>query len=260
MATSTAAIEAFAQATGIPHVTMSHIARLLRQERGELWPRSGRGGGKGARHVEPQHAANLILSLAAIQPSDGPAAVTELGIAVCSIEKAKRVAAGSACYEFSELALREFSDNHNRRYPLELREMLVLLIRRVAAAKAAGREGERLLKVARRNWALWLALDTSSAWVSWTDEDGRKHEEHYSPPGRTLPQLFSEARAPVDILVVVPFTLVEVAAELWNDTISQRDGLPTMSPDARASRPRMRRGAPPSSASPPKRTASRRKQ
>ena len=68
MATATEAIERIADDTGIPTGSVDRVARVLKQSRPNLWPRSGQGGGSKAAHVEPSHLVNLALGLAVADP------------------------------------------------------------------------------------------------------------------------------------------------------------------------------------------------
>jgi hypothetical protein len=71
MATTTEALDRFAVETGIKLVTLDRVTRVLRNASMlDVWPKSGKGGGKSAAHVQAHHLANLILSLPATQPSD----------------------------------------------------------------------------------------------------------------------------------------------------------------------------------------------
>lgn len=82
MATGIAAVERFAADTGIPLTSVKHTARVMREADTALWPQSGKGGGKAARHVEAKHLANLILALAGPQPSDAPETIARLRLLV----------------------------------------------------------------------------------------------------------------------------------------------------------------------------------
>jgi hypothetical protein len=61
MATTTEAIAAISATTGDAEDAVGRLARALRQAEGNLWPRSKRGGGKGAAHVQLPHLINLAL-------------------------------------------------------------------------------------------------------------------------------------------------------------------------------------------------------
>lgn len=68
MATATEAIERIAEATGMAVATVDRYARVLKQHKPNLWPRSGQGGGSKAAHVRPHHLVNLVLALAVADP------------------------------------------------------------------------------------------------------------------------------------------------------------------------------------------------
>ena len=75
MARGIESIVRFVDATLAPPTTVDRTAAFLQRARRDLWPMSGKGGGKAAVHVEPHHLVNLVLGLAADQPSDAEAAV-----------------------------------------------------------------------------------------------------------------------------------------------------------------------------------------
>ena len=75
MARAVESIDRIIEAADIPPTTVDRTAAFLQQARRDLWPLSGKGGGKAAVHVEPHHLVNLILALVAEQPSDAEAAV-----------------------------------------------------------------------------------------------------------------------------------------------------------------------------------------
>ena len=47
---------------------VDRYARVLKQHKPNLWPRSGQGGGSKAAHVRPHHLVNLVLALAVADP------------------------------------------------------------------------------------------------------------------------------------------------------------------------------------------------
>jgi hypothetical protein len=240
MATSSAAIEEFSKVTGIARVTVEHTARMLREAVGgtELWPRSGKGGGKAARHVEPRHLANLILALAVTLPRNAPDAVDALGAAKPERRSSRASSAAGGPYALSGRAL--FTEAGGRvSGNRDLRTMLELLIRRVATdgtATVAGRRGR---------WTLWLNADAGTAQASWADKIGRERRERYLPQPQLLAAMEPSLPARVERLVKVPFGLIEVAADLWADTMAKRGPDRPPSPKAMAAgggRPRRRRG------------------
>ncbi len=78
MATSVESIERIIEAVDFPPTTVDRTAAFLMKERQDLWPVSGRGGGKANVHVEAHHLVNLVLGLAADQPSGAAGAVKVL--------------------------------------------------------------------------------------------------------------------------------------------------------------------------------------
>ena len=75
MARAAESIDRIIDAADIPPTTVERTAAFLLRARRDLWPLSGKGGGKAAVHVEPHHLVNLILGLAADQPNGAEAAV-----------------------------------------------------------------------------------------------------------------------------------------------------------------------------------------
>ncbi len=75
MARAAEAIFRIIEASDVAPTTVDRTAAFLMRPKSDLWPVSGKGGGKAAVHVEPHHLVNLILGLVADQPSDAEAAV-----------------------------------------------------------------------------------------------------------------------------------------------------------------------------------------
>ncbi len=75
MATSVESIDRIIEAADFPPTTVDRTAAFLMRERRDLWPLSGRGGGKANVHVEAHHLVNLMFGLVADQPSGAVAAV-----------------------------------------------------------------------------------------------------------------------------------------------------------------------------------------
>lgn len=78
MATSVESIMRIIEAVDFPPATVDRTAAFLMKERQNLWPVSGRGGGKANVHVEAPHLINLMFGLAADQPSSAAKAVERL--------------------------------------------------------------------------------------------------------------------------------------------------------------------------------------
>jgi hypothetical protein len=64
MATGARAIARLAEAARLPQPVVLRTARALREADQILWPQAGRGGGRGAVHVEPQHLVSLSIGIA----------------------------------------------------------------------------------------------------------------------------------------------------------------------------------------------------
>ncbi len=68
LATGAEAIEAVTDATGLVSWTVNGAARALREASPNLWPQGAKGGGRRAAHVEPAHLINLALALNIANP------------------------------------------------------------------------------------------------------------------------------------------------------------------------------------------------
>lgn len=75
MARGADSIERYIEVADIPPTTVNRTAAFLMRAKADLWPVSGKGGGKAAVHVEPHHVSNIVFAFAADQPSDAEAAV-----------------------------------------------------------------------------------------------------------------------------------------------------------------------------------------
>lgn len=78
MATGSEAVDRITEVTGIPAATVARLAKILKQAKPPLWQRSGQGGGKSARHVEPFHLTNIALGLAADPITRAPELVSRM--------------------------------------------------------------------------------------------------------------------------------------------------------------------------------------
>jgi hypothetical protein len=220
MVTSSVVIQTLSKEVGIRPVTLGHTVRLLREAGGDLWPLSGKGGGKSARHVEPGHFANLILAFAGSQPSEALKIVAKLGAARWVPERrADRAASLSPLSARTLLAHRQ----GNRSRDFDLRGMLALLVRDVAESEAVADAGRRT------SWTLWLNPDLGSASVTWID-DGKEHRERYEPPQPGLFTSGQQSPATVERLVKIPFALIELAAGLSTGIPAQQDSKRSSSP------------------------------
>jgi hypothetical protein len=220
MVTSSVVIQTLSKEVGIRPVTLGHTVRLLREAGGDLWPLSGKGGGKSARHVEPGHFANLILAFAGSQPSEALKNVARLGAARWVPER--RADRAASAYPLSARALLAHRQG-NRSRDFDLRGMLELLVQDVAESEAMADVGRRT------SWTLWLNPDLGTASVTWID-DGKEHRERYEPPQPGLFTTGQQSPATVERLVKIPFALIELAADLSTGTPAQQDSKRPPSP------------------------------
>jgi hypothetical protein len=213
MVTSSVVIQALSKEVGIRPVTLGHTVRLLREAGGDLWPLSGKGGGKSARHVEPGHFANLILAFAGSQPSEALSIVARLGAARWVPER--RADRAASAYPLSARTLLMHRPG-NRSRDFDLRGMLALLVQDVAESETVADTGRRT------GWTLWLNPDLGNASVTWID-DGKEQRERYEPPQPGLFTAGQQSPATVERLVKIPFALIELAAGLSTGTPAQQD-------------------------------------
>ncbi len=69
MATGNESIVRIVEVTDVLPTTVDRTATTLMRPKTDLWPVSGKGGGRSAVHVEPHHMVNLLFGLVADQPS-----------------------------------------------------------------------------------------------------------------------------------------------------------------------------------------------
>ena len=237
MATGAIAIERIAEATGIPAVTVDNVSRVLKQHQPPLWALAGRGGGKRAKHVEPEHLVNLVMGLAWADPiSNAPAIVSRLRGLVERRHPTRtsrhQLSQGVVAYAVAEIPpnrLTMLAEALRRgRGPATLGETLDFYVRALATLPDV-REKMRSeeLSVQLGTWPYEFATITRR------DEDGTV-SSNFDGLG-LLTDIPPDARpATMRRTVTLPFALFEVLADLYADTLSRKQSalpLPPSDPE-----------------------------
>lgn len=226
MATVSEAIARIAAGTGTPEGVVFRMARALREDSPNLWPKSGQGGGKAAVHVEPVHLVNLIFAFAAPQPSDGAEIVNKMAVL-------RAGAGGSKTRRPPDWFLKErLPATHTRLLPgivdLDLRARAVAYVAGIATAIAQG-DAERLKAAKSAKLTITLTPDMPLGFVQWmeTDSVGEAVEitaSYFHPQGMLIGGFLDDslpAARPMNS-TRIPHELLEIAADLAADTMRRR--------------------------------------
>jgi hypothetical protein len=240
---SAAATASFAEATGLPPVTAANYARALREfsraHGVDFWVQSPQGGAHKTATPQPRHLANYIISLAAGQPIEAPAAVGALGglIRLSDPRFPEDMAPEGSIWAPPSSP----QPPSEVQASLTLHGLLELLITGWGAASADERRAVEARATAER-WTLTLSHDRLvAAWVSWNPEGARLITWAYGSPDPipAQPELFDahvgafdlpQRRARIERLTRIPFSLIIVAAEQWANSLVQRGGLKLSGP------------------------------
>lgn len=194
MATGPQFIEALAPVCGIHPATLD---RYMRELRGAgLIPAGGRGGGIAAAHLNHEHAAIIILSLAATSPAGAVAAYET----VKNLDR-DNVQAG----DFAGLGF-----------------TLAMTIRSTAssiyARLLAGQEPRALSD--QDKWELTICLEPVTVWQSWII-DGTERREGFSDRQSLLPRPAhpQDVHRGIRRQTIITSSVLNVAAELCADTM-----------------------------------------
>jgi hypothetical protein len=232
--TPAVALERMSEATGINLWALDRLARALREAPGDLWPKSGRGGGKAARHVEVRHLVNLILALAA-EPSEAVAAVATLRDLRFQPKGALRNGLLGLSDE-TRSSPGQSSTTPPDVQALGLGQRLELFVSAVAHHQTTGRS-DVLGEMRSRFVSCTLAPTTPAAWFFWSKDDGTLANEDYLPAQGLLdiaPPAQSRPRAALRRSTSFDFALIETAAELLAGTMAYRCGALPLSPSGEA--------------------------
>lgn len=223
MTTGARAVERIAEATGFPMATVDTASRVLKQHQPPLWPLAGQGGGKRAKHVEPEHLVNMALTLAWADPiSNAPAIVTRVRGLV-----ERRAPTRTSRHQLSQnvvaYAVAEIPQNRLtmlaealRRGPATLGETLDFYVRALATLPDV-REKMRSeeLSVELGTWPYEFATITRR------DEDGTV-SSNFDGLGLLTDIPPDSPPATMRRTVTLPFALFEVLADLYADTLSRK--------------------------------------
>ena len=192
MATGPQFVERMAPVCGIHPATLDRYMRELRAA--GLIPAGGRGGGVASVHLDHNHAAVIILSLAASSPAGVVAAYN----AVKDLDREHLVAGSPAGLGFS----------------------LALQINRHADVILHGHKPYGAAQA--NNWELTICLEPVTVWMSWT-VDGVEKREYFSDRLTAIPT--PRPAHPQDVWrgirrqTIITLEVVNVAASLCADTI-----------------------------------------
>lgn len=229
MATGAHAAERIAKATGALPATVFRAARIMREADPSLWPEAGKGGGRGAAHVEPSHLINLILALAIADPiTAAPAMVASYRMFVYpGLQYVQRKHMGqTARMLFGTPSPSEQPDpvsavgvfGGKGGLGADLEQLVELLA-------GPWRDALEMLQKSGLTVELEMASRFPQALVSYFSLDlpidiaGHRQELRYVPGQNTLGLRYA-AEAPIVRKAILPVSLFGVLAELWADTRS----------------------------------------
>ena len=233
MARAVESIDRIIGATDILPTTVERTAAFLQQIRTDLWPLSGKGGGKAAVHVEPYHLVNLILGLAAEQPSDAGTAVRLLRETTL-FELPRRGMADRFWTKLIQIAPEPQPEAYDQTDDNEVGNSGGTWLNSLTAQLAALPPQERLefAEISAVHGAeIVMCIDPPSIVLTWKGQDYRREEVHFSS-GQPLEKIFPspEITARRRRLTSFPVTILVVAAELAADTWRRRAADPSFPP------------------------------
>jgi hypothetical protein len=228
VATTTQVIEDMADCLGWTRPVVAHYADRLRNPgfggSPDIFPVSGKGGGRSAVHVGARPLANLIMAFGAIGPSGAVDAQARLRRLHCepgrrksSPPPASRLAAlagltGSETTEATpaEILKRTFGERI---------EAIIIDVAQAHRRPDGGGELERLEAQALR---VSLSPDRRGAWVQWRDAAGFFWADNYGEPQPDLllrDLLLNEKPTTLSRSTVLEFPIFKTAGRLLADTL-----------------------------------------
>ncbi len=228
MARGAESIIRFVDATLAPPTTVDRTTTFLQRPRCDLWPLSGKGGGKAAVHVEPHHLVNLILGLAADQPSGAEAAVRLLRDTYASAPLRSGMDdpfLDKVLQLVPPPSLEDWNGTEPGEEKISAGAWLDTMTRRLASLlRQEQEEFAQVGKVASAEIAMCVA--PASVVLSWIGPDQRREEVRFSSLDTPLGDLFASPSnritAPRRRLTAFPVAILAVAAELAADTWNRR--------------------------------------
>ncbi|MFC7478202.1 hypothetical protein ACFQS7_27910 [Dankookia sp. GCM10030260] len=235
MATPTEAIAAISATTGVAEDAVGRLARALRQAEGDLWPRSQKGGGKGAVHVQPPHLINLALAQGVgAEPAHAAArtrtyrlllifqaAGSGQGLTRSSKHSRKTLAFDTAVAEersrsFSNavgrlLDGREVYDDDRLRPGENLGEDLEILVHSMGTNPMMREQLRPLLTVQ-------VMRHTPEANIRFALQQGEQINTYASNSALQEPAQ-QDVPGRISVQATLPYALLETLAELWADTL-----------------------------------------
>lgn len=226
MATTTETFATMATATGWTWDAVERRARPLRLASGDLFPKSGKGGGKRAAHVQAHHLVNLILTFAADGPSDALDAQQRLRSLRCRPGRRKTpplVTGNTLAFMAGVAAHPTVEPTPADVLAQNFGERLESLITVTAKAIARGNDAD-LDQLRRAAWIITMSPDTRFAWVAWSEADNTLFTDCYTEAQDNLWLADALDAPPAQIRRSVDFTfsLIEVAATLLADTMAHQ--------------------------------------
>jgi hypothetical protein len=219
MATASAAIDSIADVTGIPQATVFRGARALREADTSLWPQGAAGRGRAA-HVEPEHLVNIVLGLATADPlteaAERAAVYRSLVLGECRLSEDMEIA-GQILTFWTNLRPNKLLWPRTILPGRTLGEGFVALVDELANPAAKPLRD----LYAASSMTISLIVDrVPSGFTRLAVGGGKIETNEYVTPSPSL--LAAAPRAPLKRETTIPFSLIEVLADLWADTL----GLP----------------------------------
>jgi len=202
----------------------SAVAKIQKQQDPPMMPRSPQGGGENAEHAEPYHLINLILGVAVADPvAEAPSAVRRYR-ALTLVEHHVTETTGNTVRHCKD-AGRSTLEPLFHMYGLSLGERLDGLV--FTLQKPENQHLRALFRASKFNVKLTLGRHPRAEITVVLGIHGNKTRRSetsiYAPPQQRLPiSDDSELTAQIRREVAIPFALIDVLIDLWDDTLSYR--------------------------------------
>jgi hypothetical protein len=207
---------------------MDHYADRLRNPgfggSPDVFPVSGKGGGRSAVHVGARPLANLILSLAAIGPSGAVEAQARLRRLQCDPGRRKTYMVGNALAMMAPGQNETIVPTPPEVLQRTLGERIEAIIIDVAQAVRRPDGGSELERMEASNLHVNLSPANRHAFVSWRDDEGSYCADMYSEPQANLllvDHLLSNKPQPLKRATGLDFPIFLTAGRLLADTLNR---------------------------------------